>query len=302
MMAPFALLGCLWPLLAIAILAGCVINVLYAIVPAVKPRQASCGRCGYPVAGLTSPACPECGGDLSRVGVSTRALATRLRGGLASALIGWTVLCVVAAFFLFFFLGVRSAVAGSAASTPAAQTWVTPIFPASKSFSSVELATTFSWGSATPAPPHVALTLRLNDQSAWTMDIDGAAGTYEVRDPNERIVVQAAPYGPGAVGAFFQAAGLNPSVQPLSAEAAELEKVTELTLLSPGTQVSMMNLRQYTPGTMSFSGGTMAATPFAGTTSLVGMFWPPAAVVIVWGLGLCAIPAWRRRLLRRLDA
>lgn len=34
-----------------------------------RRRKAACGACGYPVAGLQTLRCPECGNDLREVGI-----------------------------------------------------------------------------------------------------------------------------------------------------------------------------------------------------------------------------------------
>jgi hypothetical protein len=302
MMAPFSFLGCLFPLIGLAIVAGCILNVLYAIMPATKPTHPSCGRCGYAIAGLTSTHCPECGAEIAKVGVSTRALATRLRGGLPAALVGWTVLCIFFAFMLFVLIGVSRGAGRPVAAPPSWQTWTTTLSPGSMSFESVDVATTTAVSGAT-GPPQIILSLRLNDQSVWTMDLDGAAGTYVVRDPDDREVIAESPWVPGSVLAFFQRAGLAGATIPV--EATELERIIDLLLLSPNNQISWMNLRQFASGPPRFSMPAAATTTAAPQPiSLFAVLWPPllmAAVALVWVVGVCLIPARRQRLLKRLD-
>jgi hypothetical protein len=57
------------------------------------PGPVACGACGYPVRGLTSWTCPECGADLQAVG--TTQPGRRLTG---LALYGWAMLLSVPAF------------------------------------------------------------------------------------------------------------------------------------------------------------------------------------------------------------
>lgn len=89
--SPFAFV----PLILLCMLSlGTIMRALR--VPARVARRPCCGRCGHECAEPLTERCPECGERYAHVGIATRALAARLRGGMLSALIAWTMLCAVA--------------------------------------------------------------------------------------------------------------------------------------------------------------------------------------------------------------
>jgi predicted amidophosphoribosyltransferase len=55
-----------------------------------------CAHCRYNVRGLPTLICPECGSDLSKVGVCLESLGRRMP--LASWLVAWAILLLVVAF------------------------------------------------------------------------------------------------------------------------------------------------------------------------------------------------------------
>src|SRR5262245_38836259 len=65
--------------------------------PGAIRRAASCGACRHELVDTSTNRCPECGGLLTKVGVTTPALAIRLRGGLGWALLAWTVIAAIGA-------------------------------------------------------------------------------------------------------------------------------------------------------------------------------------------------------------
>lgn len=79
--------GTLFLLLAVGVIARAV------FVPSAMRGRATCGACGHECAEPLTDRCPECGGAYTRVGVVTRAMAMRLRGGLLPALVAWTAIC-----------------------------------------------------------------------------------------------------------------------------------------------------------------------------------------------------------------
>ncbi|MFT5422915.1 MAG: hypothetical protein ACI89L_000684 [Phycisphaerales bacterium] len=77
---------------------GLSVNAIWRAVmpPSGLPRGAGCGSCGYELTTLTAGRCSECGADLIKSGVTTRRNAVRAAGSLPAALMGWTVIMVMA--------------------------------------------------------------------------------------------------------------------------------------------------------------------------------------------------------------
>src|SRR4051794_33122844 len=77
--------------LAILVCLGVIARAL--LIPSDVRRTCCCGACGYVMPDRIPDQCPECGGRIAKVGISTPAMAVRLRGGLGWALLAWTVIC-----------------------------------------------------------------------------------------------------------------------------------------------------------------------------------------------------------------
>lgn len=58
-------------------------------------RGAACGGCGYELSSTGEGRCPECGGSLVKVGVTTPRMAARLRGSGYLLVMGWTIIVVM---------------------------------------------------------------------------------------------------------------------------------------------------------------------------------------------------------------
>src|SRR5690348_16120877 len=54
-----------------------------------------CGKCQYPVRGISTFQCPECGADLREVGIVPPGSRKSNAGARASALIAWTILIFI---------------------------------------------------------------------------------------------------------------------------------------------------------------------------------------------------------------
>ncbi|MEO6437283.1 MAG: hypothetical protein ABIP55_16190, partial [Tepidisphaeraceae bacterium] len=60
----------------------------------IASAEPHCGRCGYPVRGLPTLACPECGGDLRNVGIVAPGIRPRATGRERVGY--WTILFFIA--------------------------------------------------------------------------------------------------------------------------------------------------------------------------------------------------------------
>jgi hypothetical protein len=295
------LFSCLGPLVLIALASESIRILWVTLVPPSRPRQAGCGRCDYPVAGLQNPTCPECGADLYAAGINTIPLAIRHRGSLPGAIIAWTVIMLGGGFIgttLLGFAWSATQVATTASSTT--QTWTTPLYPNSKSLSRIDLAQKVSWGGSGANAGSVKLTIVATGGTTWDVDLDGSTKTFTVHDSSGTEVVPATSWGAGSGKLLLKTAGLDTTDAKVAAEAAELENIVSLVLMAPFTQPSQMNLTELSAGTTKFSGGPMAT---AGPGMTLGQMVPylivPGLALLLWGFGLWGIAARRRALLRR---
>src|SRR5262249_27586585 len=155
-------------------------------------------------------------------------------------------------------------------------------------------------------PSGPTLDLALADGSVWKMAINGPSKSYTITDPAGTVVTVGSSYVPGSTAAFFKAAGLDPTDQKIGAEAAELRSVVDVTLLSPYTQPSQMNLSEFTAGSPAFSGGRASfatgRSPLAEPGMLALLIGLPLAWLLVYGTGIWLIVRRRRRLLAMCGA
>lgn len=170
-------------------------------IPADIRRRCCCGGCGYAMSDVAAGRCPECGAALNRVGVTTPAMAVRLRGSLGWALLAWTTLFVLAAGPAWMFIEQAAMLSASMAAPGVSTTSVGGPQQVTHQFSLVP-HTSWSGGEA-PAPPRqdfridcnviattdsastvsstAAMALRINgDSRIVTLDLDKERGTYEL--------------------------------------------------------------------------------------------------------------------------
>ena len=125
-MGALSVFGLLLPLITIAMLVVAIRALIRGVtLPRGGVTQASCENCQYPVAGLSSFACPECGKDLRSSGIITPSMEARRRGSMLGALAGWTYIVLFVGLFVVGIVGtlsVRRAVMTVAATTTT-QTW-----------------------------------------------------------------------------------------------------------------------------------------------------------------------------------
>lgn len=91
------LMSVVWVPIVIALIALGVVLVRRSVAaPEWMRRGASCGGCGYELSSMGDGRCPECGGALVKVGVTTPTMAMRLRGSGYLLVMGWTIIVVMA--------------------------------------------------------------------------------------------------------------------------------------------------------------------------------------------------------------
>lgn len=93
----------------VIVLAVFVVSVRAVWLTIVPPRRGvrepSCEKCRYPVTGLTTLTCPECGCSLLQSGIITRPMEMRRRGGLLGAICGTLFLSLMGNLILMALIG-----------------------------------------------------------------------------------------------------------------------------------------------------------------------------------------------------
>jgi hypothetical protein len=137
-------------------------------------REPSCGSCGYPVRGLGTFACPECGRDLREAGIVTPSLEWKHRPGLMVTALSWAILAT-ALFLPLAALGLLVVPEVGSFSRNSR------LVPASGAYTQLDV--TESGGVGRPDAPaeRVLLELTTNDGATATMDISRRSLAYTAR-------------------------------------------------------------------------------------------------------------------------
>lgn len=290
----------------------CVIAIWRTItVPPELSRATSCGGCGHEISTLGAGRCPECGGDLLRVGLATRRMAITLRGSLPMALLGWTVL-----------VGLGTAIIGYVV----AMAVMMSSFSAGGGGFSTTMSGRISPGLASAAPraaPNYTIgytldssmggvgitgTLELDlvgpgsQQSIATIDLSNES--YSIVDSTGVQIDSGPRFNAAAAQKLYQSAGLTPTGDAeLTAETDELALWVRDASRQPfafGQNFSMGGRAAASPLTATQTSVTSNAGTFAGGSSsgMTALAVGVAVVLAVYIIGLVLIVRRRGKLLR----
>jgi len=293
----FFLMGGIVPLLLLAsiILA---IRALWRSLTLPRPRipEPACERCRYPVAGLTTLDCPECGTNLHLTGIITGPMEMRRRGGLWPAILAWTYLILIIGLIAPTFVGgIFLARTTSAAAMAGPQVWTTPLTPASAAYTQISIASSSNI-SAGGGASDITLTLTLSDGSNHKLQLDPANDSYTTTDPLG-LTTPPAPFDKTSIPAWFTAAGLSAADNQITAEADELTSIVQAIMITPFVQPSSMSLKHLTPGPPTFSGATGFSPSGSTPTWAYYLFAAALAALLIWIAGIVFIVIRRRKLL-----
>ena len=264
--------------------------------PRKVPREAACGRCTYPVAGLASPTCPECGSDFRVVGISTPRFVLRWRGGYTSGIVGWTLAVLM--------LGLTSAwmismYAISGAMVTGGTSWSAglseTLTPGSGSVRTFEFSSDQSWTGGSLSQT-VTVVATLPDGSEQTFTLDTTAGTYTTDDGTGKL--PPATFDGDSVTAWLVDLGLDETDTSFTAEARDLTRMVDVAAQAPGNSVSGIAQRSFTVGSPKWNN----ATPPGGTGSAPGSlavvgYSIAFGIFALWVGGIVWICVRRSRLL-----
>lgn len=177
--------------------------------------EPSCGRCRYPVTGLTTFVCPECGADLRTVGILTDdfrpRLARRWRGVL------WMLLLPVPALIISATLSQLVRI-----DTMTSRIHLnSPKSGAYRKFGVVERARSYSSGPSRLEEITILLT-RLDGGAPITLEVDPKTLAHRYTDAGGRRLESAAPLDVAAVMNWMKAMGVSGDDEAITLEVDEV--------------------------------------------------------------------------------
>ena len=262
-------------------------------------KEASCEKCKYPVAGLSTWTCPECGSHLLTVGIITRSMEIRRRGsyfGAVSGLFGLLLLCVIIAWSVTSITIGMSMGMGAMPST----TQLTIVTPSSGVYKSLEIKQVDDF-SNTGGPYNAVLQLDVAGQlHEMHIDVFSNLSFYTkapagANETSGTVNVQ-------SLTKWMQDAGADVSGAVATREIAELDAVIQAWPTN-WTPPSSTALPSFFVGTTS----TTVTQPTSDTRTAqyvydTLMWFIPLLAIALFIVGAYFIIRRRRKLLRELDA
>lgn len=243
-----------------------------------------CEKCRYPVLGLTTFQCPECGTDLRRTGIITRSMEMRRRGGLGAALISLTLI-----------MGV-----GTSLTLAALSEWLRPT---RRIASQAACTLTLETGSAirevvittsgqTGVSARSTMSLVSRSGFSYYYTVDAANGT--IADFSGGSTLR--PLELSSLSAVMADAGLDP--------ASELAKSQTEQLMGLLKTVGDPDRRLFSTPTNAFAKVSVnQAASFASRREYAIWMWGVGITcVVIWIMLLLLVIRRRRRILREVDA
>lgn len=288
--------------------------------PSGTPRTAGCGSCGYELGTTAAGRCPECGADLLRAGIATRATAVRLASSLPAALTGWTLIVVTAAIIIFQIVSIYG---------------ITQTVTSGMNYTSNHIFAPVPPANPNPAPGTVAgpttdfrLTVEIDivgsvGQRATSGDItlelataatdatftfaDAATDEWVLTDAAGTTLASGRDLRSDDVIDAFRAIGLDPAANPnVSDYADRIETLAAAALTNPHTydSVAAQTTGSLPPGVGSLrqvSASSAHTPPNAFTTTnpadLIAPLTIGGVTVCLWILGIVLITRRRARLI-----
>lgn len=246
-----------------------------------------CGDCRYSVVGLTNMICPECGGDLRRVGILTPH-SPRRTGRAIGAVIAFTI--------TIFFVALVSSVG------------VAELLPLRHSdFEQMRLTTPHS-GAYREIVLHAGAASYLPDESGLPVEIDLTAnpaagaqaapswlvvhpdGSYEYVANGSPRIARPNGFGKAAVIEWLKASGIDVSAPSIADEAAEISG--QLHLMHRKTRRTLASPLPVGGSSISSGGGSGAFASFSMTQrgSAEPPDWAPLVLLLIWlALWVCGL-------------
>jgi hypothetical protein len=246
----------------------------------------ACGGCGYAVADLTTFTCPECGGDLREIGISTPSNEAKRRGSLAGALLGWTFLCFIGGYVAIQVIAMTGIFTSPSTPSRTLYDWSQGLTPESGAFRS--FAVTVSADTTKHVQP-IEIELVTVDGRKHTLSLDTDAMELSGKE------LHPVAWASDELTAWFDDAGV-PSEDPaVAAEVAELGGFLDTIAHTPGRNPTGQ-LRHF--GSHHVWNTQATAGPIGYAPNRFAMGAAYLGVLAVYILGIVWIVLRRRRMLR----
>ena len=297
---PFFLVWSFAPLTILLVIAGFAIRSIWITItpPRKGVKQPSCEKCKYPVAGLNSLNCPECGSDLRTTGIITRPMEVRRRGGLFGAILGLTylVLCGFGLAMLLFSSVVVPSLATPSGSTPVPTTTLTP---GSGAYSAliVEQPYAPTTSAVSNLSYSAALEITLTDGSKHRVEVTPSRRCIPIADDQAGAAL--GPVSRATISSWMTSLGFDSADAGIAAEIDDIVRVIDITLVTPYTPPAQMSVTAFTVGATSYIGGNSTGYTSEQTYWWTFLAWlVPIGFGAIWLICLALIVMRRRRLLR----
>jgi hypothetical protein len=315
--------------LGIVVCLGVIARAL--LIPTDIRRVCCCGACGYAITDTAPNRCPECGGTLTKVGLTTPAMAVRLRGGLGWALLAWTVICGTLAQIGWGYVQ-QSAWAAITMTTPSPTSGkmqytsdmqlTAPKFfgiPQPRGTESsddldfrIDADLTYVIDAGATESGTATLTLRKSGtESRALLDLDLGAKTFQLKDAGGTTLKsgKTADLDEATFRAWFDAAGVRTTGPAFAQTLSDCKKLTDACVADPqGLQSIFQRAGPNAAGALQFTGGGNSSSgpvggfggPFGGPAT--PNYWPLRNQLLAGTLGLVYVAGivgiwWRRRRL-----
>lgn len=281
-------------------------------IPSDMRRRCCCGGCGYAITDAASGRCPECGGLFTKVGITTPALAIRLRGPLGWALLAWTVLFGLIGGHGMMYMQQQAAMAAmtatvtgfSAAASTKMQTTRDMDFAPNEWFDKGEASTTnlkfrfdanlsYIQDAGTVESATAKIGLRLSGANApATVELnrDADSQTYTLKGPGGAVVSKGNldSLNAATIQAWFDAAGINKTDPAIAVSRRDALLVAKAATNDP----------ESLDGVLGFRGATEAGALRAGGGSGGSRSIGPTASIAIGGGGVSPLdPTWSKGMI-----
>lgn len=258
-------------------------------------KEASCEKCKYPVAGLSTWTCPECGSHLLTVGIVTRSMEMRRRGSYVGAIGGLLFLHFLA---VIIGLGVIAATLGSSAGMFGNTVYITSttLTPVASGIAPIDLVNEQNWAGRGPTTIIRLQPSAGSSRDEMTIDVNNGL-EYQYTNPTDGRT-HSGSLDSHAILNWMAARGVKADGPAAKAQATELVNYLTGPDILNGTSPTGADLPSFNIGVMSTTTRPIVQSAHAYFWFIAAMWSAPILGLLLFGVFTFLIIRRRRRLLR----